>query len=107
MRYVVKLTPTAAREFERLDTWWKQNRDKNPFLFADEVDRAIDLLEAEPDAGLRTESRVGAYFRRVPLERCRNQLYYWHEPGSTIVWIISFWGGPRRRRPRLSLQEIP
>lgn len=37
MKYRVKFTPTATRQFDRLDAWWKENRDKNPFLFADGV----------------------------------------------------------------------
>jgi hypothetical protein len=107
MTFRVKFTPTAALQFERLDTWWKENRDKNPFLFADEVDGAIEFLEIDPEGGFAIESRVGAYFRRVPLERTRNQIYYWHEPGNEVVWIVCFWGGPKKRQPQLSLDEIP
>ncbi len=107
MKYGVKMTRTAAREFDLLDAWWKANRDKNPFLFVDEVTEAIELLETTPEGGVSVTSRAGPHFRRVALERCRNQIYYWHEPGQGVVWIVSFWGGPRRRRPRLTLQELP
>jgi hypothetical protein len=101
------MTPTAALQFERLDAWWKENREKNPFLFADEVARAIDFLELDPEGGFEIKSRAGRHFRRVPLERCRNQIYYWHQPGDERVWIVAFWGGPQKRRPRLALDEIP
>ena len=107
MKYRVKMTPTAAREFEWLDVWWKANRDKNPFLFADEVYEAVEFLETTPEGGFSIKSRVGEHFRRVPLDGSRNQVYYWHQPGDTIVWIVSFWGGPRKGRPRLTLEEIP
>jgi hypothetical protein len=75
-----KVHACGGGKFERLDTWWKENRDKNPFLFADEVDRAIDFLEIDPEGGFAIKSPVGPHFRRVPLERTRNQVYYWHEP---------------------------
>ena len=106
MIFRVAVTPTAERQFDRVESWWRKHRDKNPEVFVDEFARAAEFLRADPDGGFLIKSRVGEHFRRVILARCGYHVYYWHEPGTPTLWVTTFWGARKKRGPSLSLREV-
>ena len=67
-RRAVFFTDTAQKHVERERAWWLANRDHTA-IFADEVERAVDLVRILPGAGTPYERAGIEGLRRVYLER--------------------------------------
>jgi plasmid stabilization system protein ParE len=94
----VELAPQAAKQVGAISAWWTANRPAAPLLFAEELGRAVRVLERSPRTGTTYEA-VPAY-RRVILPRTRYVVYY-REVGGDVVKIFAVWHGARGMGPPL------
>lgn len=95
----VRFTPRGEAEADRKQAWWRANRPAAPGLFDDELAAALGQISQTPAVGTIYPSAFDTAVRRVLMARTKNHVYYAvHE--DTIV-VLSVWGAPRRRGPRL------
>ena len=97
----VEYTSEAARLAEAIQEWWIANRDKNPDLFSDELDRANAALTYLPKR--RKVHRVinGIEVRRFALKKTQHHLYYHVIDDEEVVRVIAVWGMPKKGEPDL------
>jgi plasmid stabilization system protein ParE len=93
----VILTPEAEGQVSREIQWWYEHRPKNPFLFEDELNAAIDVLTCSTKAGLTFALRPQV--RRYLLSGSRYHVYYRYDPVTDELRIVSVWSAIRRRGP--------
>lgn len=74
----VRIAGSASRAIIEAAEWWEINRPKAPNAFADELERAFQLLASQPLIGARARNAKLAGVRRLHLPR----VHY----TSTIVW---------------------
>jgi plasmid stabilization system protein ParE len=96
----VRLTPRAAAEAGRADSWWRTNRPAAPELFDRELDATLRSLAASSTLGSAyAGANLDVPVRRVLLPKTRNHLYYTVEADAVVVLLV--WGARRGRGPRL------
>jgi len=96
----IRYTRRAIREIERIDGWWRQNRDAKD-LFLDELDAALRQLSDLPDIGARYETRRGSSVLRLLLPKTKHHVYFRRDPPQNRIMVVSVWSARRRRGPRL------
>jgi plasmid stabilization system protein ParE len=89
----LRISEEAQADIERIDAWWQEHRDKNSWLFQDELAEALGLIESNPRLGCRYEG-VRKY-RWVLLRKSHYLVFYEYFPADDLVAIISVWS-PRR-----------
>jgi plasmid stabilization system protein ParE len=94
------LTRRAAREISEAAAWWDANRTKAPTAFDDELQKALELIAAQPNVGAQARSLRLPGVRRVHLNRVRYHLYYRVSPAGQVV-VVSLWHMSRGSDPRL------
>lgn len=82
-----------------MQSWWQENRAEARDLFADEPADGVEQIRRWPTCGTVFASRVDGVVRRVLMPRTKNHVYYTID-GDEIV-ILSVWGAPRGRPPKL------
>ena len=70
------LSRRALREIREASEWWDQNRADAPDAFRDTLERAFELIQAEPKMGAYATNVRLQGVRRVHLSRIRYFLYY-------------------------------
>lgn len=77
------------------------NRDKAPEAFAEEIERAFDMIRRLPSAGepVLHSTVVGA--RRLLLGRIHYHIYYVAAPTNDTVDILALWHASRGQPPEL------
>jgi plasmid stabilization system protein ParE len=95
----VRLAPRALSEAARLRAWWRENRASSPSLFDEEVAAAIERIAASPGVGAIYPSSFGRTVRRLLMPKTQNHVYY--VVRETEVVVLSVWGAPRAKGPRL------
>jgi len=95
----VRLAPRALSEAERLKTWWLKNRPLAPDLFDEEIAAAIERIGAAPGLGAIYPSSFARTLRRVLMPRTQNHVYYVVRANEVVV--LSVWGAPRAKGPKL------
>ncbi len=95
----VRTTPTADAHIERLDAWWRENRDKAPDLFREELALAFRTIAAAPGAG-RTHPHPDGDVRRVLLRSTRQHVYYVERDDHVLV--VAVWGAIKGAGPDLA-----
>ena len=80
--------------------WWEANRRAAPGAITDEVDKALDLLQTAPEAGVSVPGTRLFGVRRVPLERIDYHLYYRINARRSRITVLALWHA-RRRPPTL------
>lgn len=98
---VVLTTPEADAQAERIDDWWRQNRDKAPALFREELERTFQLLANTADIGLRYRRRGIPGLRRLLMPVTRHHVYYVHHESEDLVFVLGIGGAIKRRSPPL------
>lgn len=98
MRKPVLTTPVAELQILEMDAWWRENRDKAPDLFEEELDLALALLADSPGIGKRYPGHRGV--RRVLLRSTRNHVYYVEK--DDCVLVLAVWGAVRGAGPDLT-----
>jgi plasmid stabilization system protein ParE len=100
---IVVTTPEADEQADRIDDWWRENRDKAPHLFREELEQALQLLAIAPDAGLRYRRHGIPGLRRLVLPKTRQHVYYVHDEPRGTVLVLAVWGAIKRRGPPIKL----
>ncbi len=93
----VELSEEAQAQVQRIDVWWRKNRQAAPDLFASELDQALRALEDAPALGVRYEPRPGV--RRLLLKRTHYHLYFVEQ--TDRVYVAAVWSAYRGRGPKL------
>lgn len=96
----VRFSAEAHARFDAIQTWWRENRDKNPDLFDEEVAAAIQTLDGTPMAGEFYKRARGRDVRRILLKKTRHHMYYWVDDAGHVE-VITIWGAQRRHGPKL------
>jgi plasmid stabilization system protein ParE len=92
-------TPQADVQIEALDSWWRENRDKAPDLFQEELALAFRLIATAPGVGKRYR-HPRAQVRRILLRSTRNHVYYVEEEHRVLV--VAVWGAVKDSGPNLT-----
>lgn len=95
----VRTTPLADLHVLELDAWWRENRDKAPDLFEQELALAFRTIAAAPAAGKHYPHPAGSV-RRVLLRATRNHVYYVEQPDHVLV--VAVWGAIKAGGPDLT-----
>ncbi|GMU59264.1 MAG: hypothetical protein AMXMBFR34_10270 [Myxococcaceae bacterium] len=99
---MAKISRRAEADIEAAVRWWRENREKAPFLLEDELERAIVLLDAQPGLGveaLDVKTRAVSV-RRFLLRRSQRFLYY-RVGEDGVVEILRLWSADRGKAPDL------
>ncbi len=89
----------AEEQLRELDEWWRANRRDAPTLAVDEFERCTTLLASSPDVGTGHRTTVPSVRKLVM--KTRNVVYYVHDAGNAVVYVIAVWGGPKELDPVL------
>jgi plasmid stabilization system protein ParE len=95
--YTVTVAPLATAQIGAALLWWRRNRPASRDLLANELDRALELVEHVPQAGRRTTSKLFRDVRRLLLPRSGYHLYYQVLDAQHAVHVVYF--RHARRRP--------
>lgn len=96
----VRFTPRAESDTEAKRKWWRENRDKAPYLFDDELDEAVTKIRVDPTTiGAVFASSFPSTVRRVLMPKTKNNVFFAIIDGEIV--ILSVWGAPRGRGPKL------
>ncbi|MBZ0116232.1 MAG: type II toxin-antitoxin system RelE/ParE family toxin [Sandaracinaceae bacterium] len=95
----VLTTPLADLHILALDAWWRENREKAPDLFEQELSLAFRTLSSAPSAGRRYR-HASTDVRRIVLRASRNHVYYIEHEDHVLV--VAVWGGIKHGGPDLS-----
>jgi plasmid stabilization system protein ParE len=96
----LRLTPRALAEAKRIKTWWQRKRRAAPDLFDDELDATIQRVLLNPNLGAAYEQEhLEVTVRRVLMPRTHHHVYFAVQVDEVVV--LSVWGAPRGRGPRL------
>ena len=98
-RLVVKPTLRAAAEIRRASAWWRANREAAPFALAEDLERAFELVAAQPGIGARARNARKEGVRRLLLSRTGYHLYYQVNADAGRIEILALWHSRRGREP--------
>ena len=98
-RLPVKATPRAAAEIQRAAAWWRANRPAAPFALAVDLERAFELIAAQPGIGARARNAKKESVRRLLLSRTGYHLYYQINSEAGRVEVLALWHSRRGREP--------
>lgn len=93
----LRITARAAREIERADAWWRENRLSVPGAVREDLKGAFNLLLQQPGVGIQVVTARLPGTRRLYLKRIRYFLYYRVQGDDLFVlsvWHSSRGGGP-------------
>jgi hypothetical protein len=90
----------ARREIERIDVWWRANRDHQD-LFKEELANAEEFLANTPELAAVYVVRGRRKVRWLLLPKTDVKLYFWVDKKHEIVHVVSAWGARRGRGPKL------
>ncbi len=91
----------ARRQIEAMQAWWSKNRPSAPRLLLDELAQAERILRDNPTFGVVYDGHRGSPVRRVLLSRTQKHLYYRYSQEREELIVLSVWGAPRGRGPKL------
>jgi len=93
----LRITARAAREIERADAWWRENRQAVPAAVREDLKGAFQLLLQQPGVGVRVVSARLPGTRRLHLKRIRYFIYY--RVRGEILYVLSVWHSSRGSAP--------
>jgi plasmid stabilization system protein ParE len=93
----VELSAEARAQVDRIDAWWRANRQAAPNLFMEELEDALRALADTPAMGVHYAPRPSV--RRLLLKRTHYHLYVIGEAAK--VYVVAIWSAYRGRGPRL------
>ena len=91
----------AEEQLRAIDDWWRANRGAAATLVVDEFDRCVTLLEHSPDIGVGFHRTDVPGVRRLVMKRTKHFVYYVHDAGNEVVYIVAVWGAPKGGDPVL------
>jgi plasmid stabilization system protein ParE len=95
----VHIVTSAARAITDAAEWWESNRPKAPHAFVEELDRALQLVAAQPAIGARAQNVKLAGVRRIRLGRVRYHLYYRIAEAPPRIEVLALWHTSRGSSP--------
>jgi plasmid stabilization system protein ParE len=95
----------ALEDIAEILEWWLDNRDKNPWLFGEELDAAEERLLEGPHRPPVFKKVDGWPIRRVLLEGTHHHVYY--QFTDELVYVLAVWGAPKKGPPRLRPERLP
>lgn len=96
----VRISGPARKKANRLDRWWRENRDTR-HLFAEEFAEARRQLAISADRGEVYGERDGAVVRRILMPKTDTHVYYEIDEAKSVVMIFTLWGARKGRGPKL------
>ena len=100
MSFKFKVARRGERDIRAAADLWLANRVDAPFLFAEDLDSAFDLIEEFPYAGEAVPHPRLRTLRRVLLSRVRYHLYYSVTASEEVVEVLALWHTSRGSKPR-------
>lgn len=70
-------------------------------MFLDELAEAERILRQNPEAGLAYATHRTGVVRRLLLAGTKHHLYYRYRSDRNEIMVLTVWGAPRERGPRL------
>jgi plasmid stabilization system protein ParE len=95
----VVLTTEAADQARAITDWWRESRPGSPDKFEQELGEMVEQLTRSPLPAQVYRRHPLAY--RTLLRVTQNHVYFTVDSAARVVTILSIWGGPGRRGPRL------
>ncbi len=80
----LRIAARAAREIERVDAWWRENREAVPGAVREELQAAFQLLLQQPGVGVKVAGARMPATRRLHLRRIGCFLCY-RVPGQELT----------------------
>ena len=87
----VHVVNSAACAILRAAEWWTANRPKAPGAFAEELERAFQLIAVHPAIGARAQNAKLSGVRRIHLARVHYHLYYRVVTAPPAIEILALW----------------
>jgi len=101
LSFRIEVSDRASAQIRVAARWWVDNRSKAPGAFAEEVERAFELLSVLPSTGEPVLHPRLYGLRRIFLARVRYHLYYTVSPEAEAVEVLSLWHASRGSTPVL------
>jgi plasmid stabilization system protein ParE len=96
-----EISKRARRQIEKISRWWDENRPAAPTMFLDELADAERLLRSNAEAGIAYARHRTGDVRRVLLAGSAHHLYYRYRRDRDEIVVLTVWGAPRERGPKL------
>jgi plasmid stabilization system protein ParE len=97
----LEISKRARRQIERIQAWWVEQRPAARSLFLDEMAAAERQLRSTPELGSIYTEHKTATVRRVLLPKTHHHLYYRYRADRDELIVLSVWGSPKERGPKL------
>jgi len=97
----IRVVRSAADQIAEATAWWDVNRPKAPGVFREEIERALELVCAQPRIGAKAGNVKLAGVRRIHLSRIHYHLYYRGRESPEVVEILALWHTSRGSGPGL------
>jgi len=95
----IQVAQSAADQIVAASAWWQANRPKAPGALREEIERALELLSAQPQIGVTAANVKLAGVRRIHLSRVHYHLYYRVRESPAVVEIPALWHTSRGSGP--------
>jgi plasmid stabilization system protein ParE len=95
----VRFTSTALEQVRREKAWWIQNRD-HPDVFADELERVVEILSALPGIGSPYDQSPIVGVSRVYMRRAAVHVYYSFDQREVLIRAV--WGARLEHGPDIT-----
>jgi plasmid stabilization system protein ParE len=102
----VRIVSTAARSILDAAEWWVSNRPKAPAAFAEELERALQLIATQPAVGAQALNVKLAGIRRIHLTRVRYHLYYRVAKSPARIEVLALWHTSRGSTPPILNDKV-
>jgi plasmid stabilization system protein ParE len=90
-RLPLQTTRRAAREIRAASKWWDENRPAAPDAFRDAIDKAFELICAQPNIGAVATNVKLPGVRRILLSKIQYYLYYRVKSRPQVVEVVAIW----------------
>jgi plasmid stabilization system protein ParE len=95
----VHVVSSAAGAIRKAAEWWIANRPQAPEAFAEELERAFELVASHPGIGARAQNAKLSGVRRIHLARVHYHLYYRVVTAPPAIEILALWHTSRGSDP--------
>jgi plasmid stabilization system protein ParE len=95
-----EISRRARRQIDRIHAWWTDSRAAARSLFLDELEKAEQLLLANPLLGIVHTAHPSGEIRRL-LMKTEHHLYYRYLADRNEIVVLAVWGATRKRGPKL------
>ncbi len=97
----LRIGKRAAAQAKKIEQWWVEHRPSAPSLFTDELEWTFRYICRIPDAGVRWSTPRRPTLRRILMPRTKHHVYFVIDEVTNTIQVLSVWGAPRRREPKL------